>query len=65
MLVPYAMAAFGIIVTGVGTIHASMSGYEIAATLQHIATVLVTKEAIITGAVAGFACSRYLNRNRH
>jgi hypothetical protein len=53
-LVPIAMAEFGTVVAGVGTIHASFAAGGVAATLQVASATLLTGEAVaVSGAVSG------------
>jgi hypothetical protein len=52
-LVPYAMYAFGTVVPGVGTIHASLAAGGVAANLQFIAATWGTQAALTNGAIYG------------
>jgi hypothetical protein len=57
-----AMSTYGTTVSGVGTTHAPMSSCGIAATLQFLATALLTKAAFATimGVTAGVLCYVYM-----
>ena len=55
LLVPWAMSTFGVVVKGVGTIHASGG---LAATLQTIGAKWGSWAAISKGAVAGAAAAK-------
>ncbi|KAF0689925.1 Aste57867_18666 [Aphanomyces stellatus] len=48
--VPWAMSTFGTVIAGVGTIHAPMSAWGLAATLQYTAATFATTSAAATGA---------------
>ena len=54
-LVPTAMSTFGTVVSGVGTMHASLAAGGVAATLQASSAALITTEAAAIGATIGTA----------
>lgn len=54
-LVPTAMSTFGTVVSGVGTMHASLAAGGVAATLQASSAALLTTEAAAYGAAIGAA----------
>jgi hypothetical protein len=54
-LVPTAMTAFGTVVPGVGTLHAPLASWGLAAVLQSAGTTLVTTISAAIGGVAGGA----------
>jgi hypothetical protein len=60
-LVPIAMAEFGTVIAGVGTIHASFAAGGVAATLQVASATLLTGEAVAaSGAVSGALSAAWL-----
>lgn len=52
-LVPWAMATFGTVVPGVGTIHASLAAGGVAATLQATSSVQLSGPSAVVGASLG------------
>lgn len=52
-LVPTAMATFGTVVKGVGTLHAPLVAGGCAAILQHASATLLTAKAVAVGAASG------------
>ena len=61
-LVPVAMASFGTVVAGVGTIHAPLVAGGFAALLQASSSALLTVNAAAIGAVAGTATGTVVTR---
>lgn len=63
-MVPVAMATFGVKVLGVGTFHAPLTSFGIAAILQSSSKVLLSGSAATVGGCAGAAVASLSNENR-
>ena len=60
-LVPWCISTFGMVVAGVGTLHASLAGGGIAAFLQSSAAALLSVASAIKGGIIGAVVGAFVS----